>query len=233
MEVGLTLRFLVVDDDSIDREIACRLIRGLVPAAEITECGTIGEAASCLQSQEIDAMIIDQRLPDGDGLDSVASLRLIPNGISMRIILLTALNSPGLKLKSVRSGANAFLRKDDLSADTLRIALGPMLDPVGGQKPSLFGRLITDEHGIILDLDEACAARFNVDPTQVRGKPAGLLFEPIDGVIEPVPGNDVLGLLHLRARPQRSEPFEIAARLSIQSGSSGVRRIFTFVPRAA
>ena len=70
---GMEKRILVVDDDAGFREVFARALRRARAAERfdvaLVGAGSISEARSRLREGELDAALIDVRLPDGDGLD--------------------------------------------------------------------------------------------------------------------------------------------------------------------
>ncbi|MBT1165229.1 response regulator transcription factor [Bifidobacterium simiarum] len=73
---------------------------------------TRAQAETLIRRQEhggYDALIVDRRLPDGDGLDLVRSLRRA--GITVPALMLTALSSVDDIVEGLDSGANDYLTK--------------------------------------------------------------------------------------------------------------------------
>ena len=70
---------------------------------------TVGEARERIRDSQYDAMIVDRRLPDGDGLSLVRSLR--GDGVSTPVLILTALADVENIVEGLDSGANDYLTK--------------------------------------------------------------------------------------------------------------------------
>jgi DNA-binding response OmpR family regulator len=125
------MRILVVEDDA-------RL--GPALQSRIAQAGFVVDVvASCVEAYAAAAtvdfalIILDRRLPDGDGLDQVKTFRLLQPGI--RIIMLTALDRTDHKVEGLDAGADDYLTKpfhaDELIA-RIRAALrrpGATLQP--------------------------------------------------------------------------------------------------------
>ncbi len=66
---------LVVDDDSFDRRMVRRCIGRDRPDLDLYECETISAARDFLMRQRPDVILLDHRLPDGQGADFALELR--------------------------------------------------------------------------------------------------------------------------------------------------------------
>jgi len=101
---------LIVDDDEALRET---LAEQLSLDGEFTpeEAGTIAEATARLAAPDMryDAIILDIRLPDGDGRDFCARLR--QQGIKIPIIMLTGSDEEADVVRGLNAGANDYVAK--------------------------------------------------------------------------------------------------------------------------
>ena len=101
---------LIVDDDAALCET---LVDQLAVDGEFTAIavGTIGEAEEKLDARgaRFDAVILDVRLPDGDGRDLCAKLR--QQGQQMPIIMLTGSDAETDVVRGLDSGANDYIAK--------------------------------------------------------------------------------------------------------------------------
>ncbi|HUL78552.1 MAG TPA: response regulator, partial [Vicinamibacteria bacterium] len=68
-------RILVVDDDPGVRNALARFLRG--KGFEVVEAGGVLEAEGVASSTGPDLAIVDQRLPDGTGIDLLPRLRAV------------------------------------------------------------------------------------------------------------------------------------------------------------
>jgi DNA-binding NarL/FixJ family response regulator len=114
-------RVLIVDDDARFRALA----RALLEASGYAVAGEAADGAQALAAVSQlrpDAALVDVRLPDTDGL--ALARRLIEQDRGLRIVLTSTdptLVVPGML---ARSGALAFVPKDELSVTDL----APWLD---------------------------------------------------------------------------------------------------------
>ena len=100
-------RILIVDDERSMRKI---LASNLVQDGHIiTEAAGVAEATACLASNRYDAVITDQKMPDGQGLDVLARAREMDPALA--VVFLTAFASVELAVESMRQGAFDFITK--------------------------------------------------------------------------------------------------------------------------
>jgi DNA-binding NtrC family response regulator len=100
-------RILIVDDERNMRKI---LAANLVQDKHIlTEAAGVAEATACLSANRYDAVITDQKMPDGQGLDVLARVREMDP--SLAVVFLTAFATVELAVESMRQGAFDFITK--------------------------------------------------------------------------------------------------------------------------
>ncbi len=135
------MHILIVEDDvDIARLIAGQLTRSsFVPhvAASLADArGAIGECRFPL-------ILIDRRLPDGDGLSLVSLIRGAQ--LDARVMILTALDTVGEKVQGLDAGADDYLTKP-FDADELMARIRASLRRPGGEKtpPIVCGALSFD-----------------------------------------------------------------------------------------
>jgi DNA-binding NtrC family response regulator len=100
-------RILLVDDEPNMRRILASNLRQ--DEHQIFEAGGVEEAQRMLAANDFDVVITDQKMPDGDGLAVLSLVHEIDPTVP--VILLTAVASIELAVKSMRKGAFDFLTK--------------------------------------------------------------------------------------------------------------------------
>jgi DNA-binding NtrC family response regulator len=100
-------RILVVDDEPSIRRILASNLR--LENHEIIEAGGVTEARRVLVEESLDAVITDQKMSDGDGLDVLAVVRETAPAVS--VVFLTAFATVELAVDSMRRGAFDFITK--------------------------------------------------------------------------------------------------------------------------
>ncbi|RSX54078.1 two-component response regulator [Bifidobacterium goeldii] len=97
---------LLIEDD---RNLGAMLGEMLGIDYRMTWARTLGEARNALAGAAFDALIVDRRLPDGDGLSLIRELR--GGGVSTPALVLTALAEVDDIVNGLDSGANDYLTK--------------------------------------------------------------------------------------------------------------------------
>jgi two-component system, OmpR family, KDP operon response regulator KdpE len=127
-------RLLLLEDEALNRALVrATLARAEDPRlrdAELVEAGTIAEARAALAAGTFDMLLLDVRLPDGDGLELAASL---PRPRPL-IVALTASIVPSPRAQAKQAGCDAFMEKP-FQPDALRSLLAQLLDQLPNQLP--------------------------------------------------------------------------------------------------
>lgn len=97
---------LVIEDDP---RIGPMTAAMLAPAYDVELAADAASGLRAVAARDHVAIVLDRRLPDGDGLDVVRTLRSAGNGIP--IILLTALGSLDDRVGGLDAGADDYLVK--------------------------------------------------------------------------------------------------------------------------
>jgi two-component system KDP operon response regulator KdpE len=112
------LRILVVEDEATNRlllrAVLARSTDQLIRAAELVEAETLASARSLLRAGAWDILLLDVRLPDGNGLDLVADVAArtaTEGGDRPGIVVLSASVLPQDRAAALETGCDAFLGK--------------------------------------------------------------------------------------------------------------------------
>jgi DNA-binding NarL/FixJ family response regulator len=108
-------RLLICDDHLIFCEAIAEVIRSKYPNIEINICLSISEAQQMLNAKEYDVLIADIKLPDGDGNDFIFKNKLKLSDTI--VIVLSAYYNPYIIDKSIKSGVDYFLKKEQSTND--------------------------------------------------------------------------------------------------------------------
>ncbi|SBW12782.1 Response regulator [uncultured Alphaproteobacteria bacterium] len=108
------LRLLLVDDDAVDRLAVIRALRQSKLPLDIAESSTAEEALAAFAHGEFDAVLLDYRLPDMDGLEVLRRMNARVHG-STAILMLTGMDNDELATQCIEAGAQDFLLKQDLT----------------------------------------------------------------------------------------------------------------------
>ena len=105
---------LLIEDEGPNRALAravlARSTDPRVAGIVLLEAPNLARARDILDSQHIDLVLLDVRLPDGDGLALAAELRERARNRPI-VVVLSASVLPSEQDAALRSGADAFLAK--------------------------------------------------------------------------------------------------------------------------
>ncbi len=111
------VRVLIVDDHQM---FAASLAQALQSESDLLVVGqgaSISGARDLLASTAPDVVLLDHRLPDGDGVGAIADLHRIRP--SAKIVVLTATTSDRLLVAAMESGAAGFIAKTQRLDDVI------------------------------------------------------------------------------------------------------------------
>jgi two-component system chemotaxis sensor kinase CheA len=115
------LRILLVDDSAIAREAEAALLRSL--GHEVDEAVDGEDGWQRLQGGSYQILITDVQMPVLDGIDLTRRVKATPRFLKMPILILSSLSAPEERRRGVDAGADAYMVKGELDADTLAGAL--------------------------------------------------------------------------------------------------------------
>jgi two-component system, NarL family, nitrate/nitrite response regulator NarL len=109
-----TVHLLLLDDHTLFRESASRLLAA-EPGFEVAaHCGSIGEGLQILRRKTIDVVLLDFDLGESDGRQF---LRLAKEqGFQGKVLVVTAGVDPAIAAELIRSGISGVFRKHDSAA---------------------------------------------------------------------------------------------------------------------
>jgi len=115
------IKILVVEDDEVDRMAVSRALKKAGLFVEMVTVINCASAITTLNQQSFDCVILDYRLPDGDGLTLVKKIR--GNGINIPLVVLTGQGDEQLAVELMKSGASDYLPKKKVSPQSLSRSL--------------------------------------------------------------------------------------------------------------
>jgi two-component system KDP operon response regulator KdpE len=132
-------RVLIVDDGDLGRTLIRTLLaRAADPglrSAELVEAGSIAEARAHLATAAFDVVLLDMRLPDGDGLTVLDGLVVAPGCDPPAFVAVTGDSSPPARARALAAGCDAFLTKPFRAAELLELVAHHLSDPGDGPTP--------------------------------------------------------------------------------------------------
>jgi two-component system, NarL family, response regulator DevR len=104
-----SIRVFLVDDHEVVRRGVAEVLEDDVGITVVGEAGSVAEALARVPAVRPDVVVIDMRLPDGDGAELCARLRA--REASLRCLVLTSYSDDAAVAAAVRSGASGYLLK--------------------------------------------------------------------------------------------------------------------------
>ncbi len=100
---------LVVDNSSVIRKVARRILEGL--EFQIAEAENGEEAINSCRKQIPDAILLDWNMPKMDGYDFLRALRRLPGGDKPKVVFCTTENDVAHIARALHAGANEYIMK--------------------------------------------------------------------------------------------------------------------------
>ena len=150
----MTPRLLLIDDDA---RLAAMVTDYLKPSGfEVETASTLSVGRKALSEKTFDALILDLRLPDGDGLDLCRELRASPRTRHLPLLMLTARGEPLDRIVGLELGADDYLGKPFEPRELLarvKALLRRAAPQAGPDEVLRFGRLEVDLGARVARLD--------------------------------------------------------------------------------
>jgi two-component system, chemotaxis family, chemotaxis protein CheY len=100
---------LVVDDSSVIRKVARRILEGL--EFQIREAENGEDAIEKCRDELPDAILLDWNMPKMDGYDFLRALRRLPGGDKPKVVFCTTENDVAHIARALHAGANEYIMK--------------------------------------------------------------------------------------------------------------------------
>lgn len=178
------IRVVVADDQALIRG-GFRALLDAEPDIEVVgEAAGGDEALVVVRRERPDVVLMDIRMPGGDGLAATEDVVADPTLEATRIIVVTTFELDEYVAQAIRAGASGFLVKDTEPAELIRavrvVASGDAL-----LSPGVTRRLLTQVAGAIAaPLDDAVIAGLTEREREVLGLVGrGLTNEEIGGAL--------------------------------------------------
>jgi DNA-binding NarL/FixJ family response regulator len=133
-----TIRVFIIDDH---RMFTQAVAAALTEEPDMEVVGTVDNLADArrdLAQVEADVILLDQRLPDGQGTHAAAELRALRPGA--KVILVTAAMDPSVLNEALAAGCAGFVTKGD-SIDALSAAVRAAAEGATPVSPAMLNRL--------------------------------------------------------------------------------------------
>ena len=173
-------RLLLVEDNRDDRELIRQHLAEMHDfVLTIDDAGTLSEAMALVSHRHYDSLIIDLNLPDSTGLDTLKAIRrACPD---TPIVVLSDDGRRSLQADVLGAGAQDFLNKNATSTQLMARAMLYSLERHRSEAMRLHieqslteshdGEVVTDEHGIVLFVNQAALTLLGRSASDFVGQP--------------------------------------------------------------
>lgn len=125
-----TIKLLHVEDNVADRLLAARLLGTMKECTfNIIRAATEITAVAELNKGGVEFVILDYKLPMGDGLACLKKLRQIDPAVP--IIVMSGVTTPEIGAACMQAGADDYLSKQDLTGEKLAASVRKALNRAG------------------------------------------------------------------------------------------------------
>jgi len=108
---------MLVDDHAFLRDALAEVMVRAFPGVQVLQAGNLQGATVLLEvHRDVDLLLLDLQLPDGDGLDALAGLRIASGA---RLVVMSADDQPDTIRCALEAGASGYLPKTLGSGDML------------------------------------------------------------------------------------------------------------------
>jgi DNA-binding NarL/FixJ family response regulator len=136
------IRVLLADDQTLIRAGFRALLNAEDDMEVVAEAGRGTEAVRLAKATKPDVVLMDIRMPGGDGIDATATILAAAELSGTRVIMLTTFELDDYIIDSIRAGASGFLVKDTEPEELIR-AVRAVADGDALLSPSVTRRLLT------------------------------------------------------------------------------------------
>ena len=118
------LRVLVVEDEPVNRALLRAVLdraRARLGPIDLTEAGTVADGRAAIATHMPHVVVLDVRLPDGNGLELARELNERASGDRPRVIVMSASVLPRDREVAVAAGTDGFLGKPFLPRELIAL----------------------------------------------------------------------------------------------------------------
>jgi DNA-binding NarL/FixJ family response regulator len=117
---------LVVDDHDAVRRALCERIHASFGQFLLREAGTVDEALKIVESEKVDLVVMDFRLPGRDGVDGTRMV--LERSPHTSVVMVSGFDDSSHRSAARKAGARAFVSKRAISRELIP-AITSLVDP--------------------------------------------------------------------------------------------------------
>ncbi|POH59788.1 response regulator [Arthrobacter glacialis] len=104
------IRVIVADDEQLVRAALVKMVNSRLDMTVVGEAASGPQAVRCAQTQRSDVVLMDVRMPDGDGITATAQVRALQQ--APQVLVLTTFDLDDHVFAALEAGAAGFMLKD-------------------------------------------------------------------------------------------------------------------------
>lgn len=111
---GSPIRILIVEDNPEDRELYRRILDRSKGVFQIYEAANVAEGLKIIKQNDMDCILLDYKLPDGDGIDFIHACREMALTGNAAIVMVTGQGSEKTAVEAMKMGALDYITKNTI-----------------------------------------------------------------------------------------------------------------------
>lgn len=201
------IRVIVADDEQLVRAALVKMVNSQADMTVVVEAANGPQAVRAAQTRRSDVVLMDVRMPGGDGIDATAELRALP--MPPEVLVLTTFDVDDYVMAALEAGAAGFLLKDT-EPERLFHAIRAIAAGEGILAPSVTKRLIERTR------HRATAARNNTALNKLSLLTAREM-EVLDRIAEGRGNESIASVLFLSEATVKTHVSRILAKLELEN----------------
>ncbi|GAA1970635.1 response regulator transcription factor [Amycolatopsis minnesotensis] len=137
---GPLIRVVLVEDHDMVAEAIALALADVGDIEILARASSVADALDAVGRMRPDVVVLDRRLPDGDGIDAIPELHAVAPGV--RVLILTGDATPAVATRVVEAGGAGLLMKAarlaDLAVAVRQVSAGDM-----AFSPDLLGQVLS------------------------------------------------------------------------------------------
>ena len=126
---------LIVEDHDAVRQALCQRIQASFGQFRLREAGTVDEALKIIDTERVDLVLMDFRLPGLDGVDGTRMV--LERSPHTSVVMVSGFDDVSHRSAARKAGARAFVCKRAISRELIPVITGlvngePCLNPAAG-----------------------------------------------------------------------------------------------------
>jgi CheY-like chemotaxis protein len=166
-------RVLNVEDDSPSRFLKSRILERA--GFQVVEAVTAADAVTSAADRDLQLVLLDLRLPDGDGFQVCEQIKATRPSLPVVMITSTYGTAQG-RQDGLASGADAYLI-EPVPPERLVQVIRRFLDPVPSGAVDVEAWVVTDDRGVMVEISGPCHRLLNLSARGALGRALPPFFD--------------------------------------------------------